>query len=166
MFYENNREHKRYNYCKIQRSENYVGGGIVWQKPFMWKVYKVNTVNTYKYRMVGTPNDRYPFFPEEKGDSVKFNEDTGKYSLYDNESHHRDDSWWVYATYDGELYSGIYGAGIHTSRVQPDYKYNIERYLANSEKKKGDYINNVFSTKLDTYPKNGIKGDYWYELIE
>lgn len=116
--------------------------------------------------MVAVPDDSYQFIPDEKGDSINFNENTGEYSLYNEEDHIRDDSWWVYATKSGKLYSGIYGSGISRIRVKPDYKYDIERYLASSEMKKGDYINNVLSTKLDTYPKNGIKDNYWYELIE
>lgn len=45
------------------------------------------------------------------------------------------------------------------------YTYTSMKYISKSIKKKGTFLKEVFSTSLDTYPKNGEKDGYWYEFV-
>ena len=67
------------------------------------------------------------------------------------------------ALYSSKLtYKGSYATfSFGRNRDVGDYgwtKYTIE-------KTKGEYINTETSSYSNTYPNNGIKGNYWYERI-
>lgn len=67
----------------------------------------------------------------------------------------------------------IYRSDSELLRTYPQY-YKVETYtpeigkylVYGYRKTKGEYIEDVKSTNKKEYPTNGIKGNYWYELLK
>lgn len=121
------------------------GGGIIWQrKIFTWRMYKLK--NIYGERVKLISEDGIAIIPKnviltsEDAYGLKWNGDVGYH---------------IYGGY--EIENSMY-------RIQYNLKGIKEKYIKNTEK--GSYIEEIYSYSSDDYPKNGIKGEYWYELVE
>lgn len=120
------------------------GGGILWQrKIFTWRMYKLK--NIYGERVKLISEDGVAIIPikvigtSEDSYGLKWNGDVGYH---------------IYGGY--EIENSMY-------RIQYDLKGIKEIYIQKTVK--GSYIKEIYSYSSDGYPENGIKGDYWYELI-
>lgn len=140
------------------------GGGIVWQKLYKWRVYKVDYNYEYRYIL-----DRYSD-NKLNGDlvttlyeDIKFDELTGKVTgvsrtnMYD-----ADYNKTLYYIGDNVMYEGYrsYGGYFSTHRL------SVSRYVYKTTKSKGNFLKEISAANKNEYPSKGIKGDYWYELIE
>ena len=74
----------------------------------------------------------------------------------------------IYFKYNDKIYEGSmeYHEPTGTTYFNGDVLCFTKKYIAKSYKEKTSYAREVNSSSLSDYPKNGIKGDYWYELIE
>lgn len=66
---------------------------------------------------------------------------------------------------DKEAYYGnitqIYNGGY----IEYKKLYYSKKYIANSYRRKSGYVKEISSSNKNEYPNNGVKGDYWYELV-
>lgn len=142
------------------------GGGIVWQKLYKWRVYKVEYRYEYRYRLNKTSSNAInggaasPLY-----EGYSFDEMTGRVVgvdriIYANSGQGRtvyyisDDNRYMYEGEEG--YGGYYST----------YRLSVSKYIYSSNKLKGSYIKNITDPAENKYPSNGIKGDYWYEIVE
>lgn len=137
--------------------------GIVWQKPFKWKVYSVKTVDVYKYKLhkreMSERIDFWPTFYE----SIEINGDTGIITLKKEKNY----AQFGYTEYKGRIYYGKtdYSPFTGNSWFEAHYSYTASKYLYKSYKEKDSYVKEVYSRLIETYPLNGIEGEYWYEFV-
>lgn len=119
------------------------GGGILWQKSYVWKKYECQFIYEEKVRLISENGTA------EISESAYFSEKDRKgLQWYGNVGYH--------------IYGG-YSIGNSMYRIQYNLKGIKERYMV--EKRKGSYIEEVYSYKSSEYPNNGEKGGYWYEFV-
>lgn len=140
------------------------GGGIVWQKLYKWRVYKVYYTYQYRYRLNKYSDNRLnggaasPLYED-----IKFDELTGKVtginpeSIYENYYNKT-----MYYINDDSMYEGYKRYGGYYST----YRLSVSKYIYKTTKSKGNYLKEISAANKNEYPSNGIKGDYWYELVE
>ena len=96
-------------------------------------------------------------------EDIKFDELTGKVTgvsrtnIYDNYYNKT-----LYYIDDNIIYEGYYSYGGYFST----HRLSVSRHVYKTTKSKGNFLKEISSAGKNTYPSNGIKGDYWYEIIE
>lgn len=140
------------------------GGGIVWQKLYKWRVYKVNSVSIYKYKLASRQsNNSFADSLLEVYKDISINEDTGIINLT-NRIVLREYGTYGYIRMYGCIYYGFYNAN------GPEYidvmkEFYATQYIARVNKEKGNFLKEISAANKNEYPSNGIKGGYWYELV-
>lgn len=142
------------------------GGGIVWQKLYKWKVYELDKTNIYRYRL---ESDRYesgnnPFWELTIFDNLDINPMTGDIYGTGKQDLIRGNNPGQYSGYIIEDNIGYYVHCFNGYRT----KYTIYRsvkYIYETKKSRGFYIKEISSIDKNMYPKDGEKGDYWYEFV-
>lgn len=139
------------------------GGGIVWHKLYKWRVYNLKTVNVYKYKLnkEGTWHRIHNWVTLYQ--DIEINGNTGEITLKNEENR----SDYGYTEDDGSIYYGSRENSVSTgsSYFQAEYHYTASKYVYKSYKEKDSYVKEVSSNLIETYPLNGIEGEYWYEFI-
>lgn len=142
------------------------GGGIVWQKPYKWKVYTVLKTNIYKYRLdiVKHQSGNNPFSFLTIYEKIDINPNTG--IIYGTkETHVYGSNYGQYFGYIIEDNVGYYVDCFDGYCTKYDI-YKPIKYIYETNKVKGNFLKEISSANKNEYPKNGVKGDYWYELVE
>lgn len=158
-------------------------GDIIWQKQYIWEKYNViKEVKEYKLKVSTSlstftaPTSGYMY------KTANVNQSTGKIELSDSSDAYNNASlgywsknashgYWkafrftedydVYFKADNNYYKYYHSAPV-AEKESKGYKLSVST-IYNYEK--GTYIENIASTVSNTYPSNGIQGDYWYVKI-
>lgn len=164
----NSKETKKVKYKGNDIKKIMHAGGVIWQGLKTWKKYKVKTVNTDKYK--------WKFISREKTQYLNRN-------FFTNYVFRLNINYTSEIVYDGLTVglNGYYyaygilinGYKLQIGRANEDNVITLQGYgeIETYEKQyetkqvQGDYIEDV-DAEENTYPKNGIKGDYWYVLQE
>lgn len=151
----------------------YNGGGVIWQKPYIWK----------KFEMIKNYNIIY-----RQGDLIKNDVNVSVHNI-SKTSIFPDGN--TSSGYNIGIYTRVFVENINTQYIYTSNKptrfiaylkrvseidsysvlYKADIYQVIEDKvisgySKGKYVTEVTSTNIDEYPKNGEKNGYWYELIQ
>lgn len=142
-----------------------MGGGIVWQKLYKWKVYKVDYIYEYRYRLNRYSDNRLNGgFVSTLYEDIKFDELTGEVTGVSRVNYYEYDQYYnktLYYVGDTSMYEGYYGSGGYFST----HRLSVSKYIYTTTKSKGNYLKEISAANKNEYPSNGIKGDYWYEFV-
>lgn len=151
-------------------------GGVLWEKPHYWKKFKLKS-NYEKEKNVEITQqeasqeelsylvdvdyfyERLSFLKSEEefqGDGVKEH----RYKLGDGfgfvclKFAQSDDCWYKVTFYSDGSLSGAYRLGYRISYTDVFSHYS-----------KGEFVEEVGAKDINAFPKDGQKGNFWYEFI-
>ena len=145
-------------------------GGVLWQRPYKWKKYKLQSNYTYhNVEKIGERDARnidHPYYGYSRASVV-----SGKIVL-SGEQRSISPTGIFYFEQDGKFYKvDIYKlVNIYGEYTTYRDTYELYVYMGTEQKfshySKGEFIEEVKSKNKNEYPINGDKSGYWYEFIE
>lgn len=147
---------------------------IIWQRPYKWKKYKLQSNYTYVNREVIKEMDAKDIdWDERVNTTVYTHADIVNHmivlqgnSMYYYDIAYNPGKWYTkegYYYYSIEVYytsGNIRHVDTRELYIDAEYKKVFSHYS------KGEFIEEVKSKNKNEYPVSGEKGGYWYEFIE
>lgn len=164
----NSKEIKKVKYQGNDIKKIMHAGGVIWQGLKTWKKYSVKKANTDKYKWKFISREKTLYLNRNFFTNTVFylNINGRREIVYDGLTIGLNGYYYAYGTLTNGYTLQIGRANEDNTSALESYG-EIETYKKQYETKQvqGDYIEDV-EAEENTYPKNGIKGDYWYVLQE